>query len=808
MPCLLWTTGLSPKRTIWTFFVVVLVLAGIASVNPVEAQGSPEKRIALVVGNAAYKAGPLPTPANDAGLIAQTLQAAGFDVIGARDLDQNGLRDAMRDFLTKANASGPNTVVFVYLAGYGVQYQGDNYFLPVDAQIANATDVPVEALRITDFSRSLAGINNRGSIVVLDAARANPFVQSTQPLAGGLALVDPDANQLIAFNAAPGTVAPQEAGPYGSYAHALAEMIRIGGLPLDDVFARTRLRVSDLTKGAQISWNASNFKNAFTFFDRVPNPPPDQVSSYDNDANRTKPISDFDERDAYFAALDRDTMRGYEDFLAAYPNDAMARRVRAIIAARREAITWRETSNADTPEAYWSYLRRYPRGPHVWDARRRLEHFEAALEPPPSFSVIEYEVPPPPPPEIVYVDRPALYFDDADFGYAPPPPVVFLSPPPPDFVTLAPPRPSVDLYVLPAPVFVPVPEWVEPPSDIAPPKNNIIFNNIHNTVVNNTVVSENEAAPAAPGLTTGEKLARAAVIVGVGATALHVALPPSVQKKAAVLQKQVSAATEKPTPAAGLPLAPVPSFQTQAQQPQPQIQTGSAATHGLPGANGEPLPRAGKLANMRQAALAEKTQAPKAESNTARSPTMVAQPPFQGTTPDAHALPGSKGLRHLPEANAPAVKGQSQISKTPAPKAANAKPKGGVAARNADARSLPAKPAPAILDNTPAKPGVPNNGEPQLGNLRHVVPPASREAAARPSMPREPHVAAPAHAPVPKPSAEPKLTVEPKIQAEPKPQAQPKPEPQPKPAIVEQQAKRPPAAEKKKCGAPDQPACP
>jgi uncharacterized caspase-like protein len=65
----------------------------------------------------------------------------------------------MRDFLTKANASGPNTVVFVYLAGYGVQYQGDNYFVPVDAQIANATDVPVEALRITDFSRSLAGIN-------------------------------------------------------------------------------------------------------------------------------------------------------------------------------------------------------------------------------------------------------------------------------------------------------------------------------------------------------------------------------------------------------------------------------------------------------------------------------------------------------------------------------------------------------------------------------------------------------------------------------------------------------------------------
>ncbi|MBY2910823.1 caspase domain-containing protein [Rhizobium leguminosarum] len=807
MPSLLWTTGLRCKKTIWTFFAIVLVLAGIASVNPAEAQGSPEKRIALVVGNAAYKAGGLPTPANDAGLIAQTLQAAGFDVIGARDLDQNGLRDAMRDFQTKANASGPNTVVFVYLAGYGVQYQGDNYFLPVDAQIVNARDVPVEALRITDFSRSLAGINNRGSIVVLDAARTNPFVQSNQPLAGGLALVDPDADQLIAFNAAPGTVAPQEPGPYGSYAHALAEMIRIGGIPLDDVFDRTRLRVSDLTKGAQISWNASRFKNVFTFFGRGPNPPPAQLSSYDNTAIRTKPISEFDERDAYFAALDRDTMRGYEDFLAAYPNDSMARRVRAIIAARREAIIWRETWNADTPEAYWSYLRRYPRGPHVWDTRRRLEHFEAALEPPPSFSVIEYDVPPPPPAEIVYVDRPVLYFGDADFGYAPPPPVVFLAPPPPDFVTLAPPRPPVDLYVLPAPVFVPVPEWVEPPRDIVPPKNNIIFNNIHNTVINNTVVNENEAAPAAPGLTTGEKLAGAAVIAGAGAAALHVALPPSVQKKAAVLQKQVPAATGKPTPAAGLALAPVPSVQTQAQQPQ---QTGSAATHELPGANGEPLPPAGKLTTKRKSAPAEKTQAPKAESNTARSPTTVAQPPLQGTTSDAHALPGSKGQPQLPEANAPAVKGQSQIAKTPAPTAApNAKPKRGVAAPNPDARSLPANSAaPPIMDNTPAKPGVPNNGEPQIGNLRHVVSPPSRESAAPASLPREPHVAGPAQAPVPKPPAEPKLKVEPKIQAQPKPQAESKPQPKSKPAIVEQQAKRPPAAEKKKCGAPDQPACP
>ncbi|ASW06727.1 caspase family protein [Rhizobium sp. 11515TR] len=830
MSPLLSKMGLSSKKTIWAFFAMMLVLAGIAAANPAEAQGSPEKRIALVVGNAAYTVGSLPTPANDAGLIAQTLQAAGFDVIGARDLDQNGLRDAMRDFLTKANASGPNTVIFVYLAGYGVQYQGDNYFAPVDAQITNATDVPVQAVRVSDFTKSLAAINNRGSIVVLDAARANPFVHSSQPLAGGLALVDPDVNQLIAFNAAPGTVAPQEAGPYGSYAHALAEMIRVGGLSLDDVFDRTRLRVGDLTKGAEISWDASKFKNAFTFFDRGPNAPAAAVSSTEDVANRTKPIRDFDERDAYFAALDRDTLQGYEDFLAAYPNDSMARRVRAIVAARREAITWRETWIADTPEAYWSYLRRYPRGPHVWDARRRLEHFEAALEPPPSFTVIEYDVPPPPPPEIVYVERPVLYFDDADFGYAPPPPPVFLAPPPPDFVVLAPPQPAVDLYVLPEPTYVPVPAWVEPPRDIAPPENNIIFNNIHNTVVNNTTVinnnttvnnnntnvNENGAAPAAPGLTTGQKLAGAAVIAGAGAAALHVALPPSVQKKAAVLQKQNPAAAAKTVPG----VAP-------AAAPSAQPQGGNAAAHALPGANGQPLPAGGKQPVNPGTGQTKQGQSPSAAPNAMHNPAVATQPAQQGANANAHALPGANGqplpatgkpanpgatqtkqaqqpqatsnanAHALPGAkgqplpaggNVPAMKGQNQIAKTPAPQAAPSGKPNPVAAAPKPNAHAPA--APAIALRTQAKPKAVPSNQARVNPQPHVAAAPPRQANPAPAQPKPvPHVV---------------------VQA-PKPHAQPKPQPQPK--VVQQQVKRSPPPppqkppEKKKCGAPGLPAC-
>src|SRR5207253_1794186 len=129
-------------------------------------------------------------------------------------------------------------------------------------------------------------------------------------------------------------------------------------------------------------------------------------------AMRARPMRDLGAQDAYVAALERDTLQGYLDFLAAYPDDPMARRVRAIVAARREAITWRRTRIADTPPAYWSYLRRYPDGPHAADARRRLAFLAAAFDPPPAFTAFAYDVPPPPPDEIVFIRRPVLVFDD------------------------------------------------------------------------------------------------------------------------------------------------------------------------------------------------------------------------------------------------------------------------------------------------------------------------------------------------------------------------------------------------------------
>ena len=119
--------------------------------------------------------------------------------------------------------------------------------------------------------------------------------------------------------------------------------------------------------------------------------------------------------------------------------------------------------------------------------------------------MIDYDVLPPPPDEFVYRDRPVLAFSDPEFDFVPPPPppVYYLPPPPPDFVVLAPPPPPIGLFILPQPLFVPIPVYVRAPVYVAPPPNNIIYANIHNTTVINNVINRPPQAQPAPALSPG-----------------------------------------------------------------------------------------------------------------------------------------------------------------------------------------------------------------------------------------------------------------------------------------------------------------
>lgn len=276
-------------------------------------------RLALVIGNAHYGSMPVATAANDAGFVAQTLQTAGFDVTAGADLD--ALRHAFRAFLDKAQQAGPGAVLFVYLAGRGLQYAGDNFFLPIDAVINRDADVPLAALRLSDYMQALAALPVKARIFVVDAARAVDTAKISGNLASGFALVDAAPGSLVAFNAAPGTIAPDEPGPYGVYARALVEMMQ-QGLAVNEVFARTRLRVNELTRGAVVPWDVSRIDTPFYFFLRQQSAPPLQnFSSYAN-----RPLRGGGPAEAYEIVVERDSIDGYEDYLAAFPRDPLARR--------------------------------------------------------------------------------------------------------------------------------------------------------------------------------------------------------------------------------------------------------------------------------------------------------------------------------------------------------------------------------------------------------------------------------------------------------------------------------------------------
>jgi len=756
----------------------LILFCGFPGILSSAAAQQQEKRIALVVGDGAYAKSPLATAANDAGLIAQTLQAAGFDVVGARDLDGDTLRRSFRDFIQKAEASGPDTVAVVYLAGYGMQLAGENYFIPVDSTVSRDTDIPTEGMRINDYVRQLASLPLKAGVVVLDAARQQPFVEGGQPLASGLALVEPDAHMLIAFNAAPGTIAPTEQGPYGVYAQSLAEMIRTGGLSLPEVFNRVRLRVNEASKGAQVPWDAEKIDGQFMFFNRAPDAPapaaPDQAA-----AVRGKPIRDLGAQDAYAAALERDTMQGYEDFLTAYPNDPLAKRVRAIAAARREAITWLRSYRADTPQAYWSYLRRYPRGPHAGDARRRLAILIASLEPPPSFAVIDYDVPPPPPDEIVYVDRPVLMFSDPEFDFAPPPPppLFFLPPPPPDFIVLEPPPPPIGLFILPQPFFVPIPVYVQQPVYVVPPPNNIIFANIHNTTVINNVINRppqpgaGNVQPNAKGVAAPPGVKGAPGQGGVAQPGTGPALPPAVAQRASLIQQGKLAVPPSASinPAARLGTPGTPSGQRVAPNtPVPTNVSPNALPQALPKTNALPVPGA---------------------KGTPPAPPSAAAPVPGAPNPNAKLAPQDQ-----PRASEPALRaGQPKAGGSA--QAPEAKPVVPETVRRPNA--APPPPPPPKPAAAPPKPAPRAEPKPQMQRAepphRAAPPPRPAPQMARPSppppraAPPPPRMAAP---PPPRPAPPPPRPA-PQIARPAPPPPRPAPPP-PRPAAPAAAKKAPP----------------
>jgi uncharacterized caspase-like protein len=215
-----------------------------------------EKRVALVLGNSAYQnVARLPNPVNDGTVIAATLKNAGFDVVEERhDLPAAETRRALRDFADRARDSD---IAVVYYAGHGIEVDGTNYLIPVDAKLERDTDVYDEAFSL---DRVLLAIEpaKQLRLVILDACRDNPFAKTmkrtvaSRAIGQGLAKVEPTSpNMLIAYSAKAGSTALDGDAKNSPFTMALAKHLTTPGLDVRRAFGFVRDEVLKTTSYRQ-----------------------------------------------------------------------------------------------------------------------------------------------------------------------------------------------------------------------------------------------------------------------------------------------------------------------------------------------------------------------------------------------------------------------------------------------------------------------------------------------------------------------------------------------------------------------------
>ncbi|MGO9415195.1 MAG: SUMF1/EgtB/PvdO family nonheme iron enzyme [Syntrophobacteraceae bacterium] len=240
------------------------------------ALGQPEKRTALVIGNAAYESGALRNPVNDARAMAKTLADLSFEVTLKENLNQKQMKQEIQVFGEKLQKGG---VGLFYYAGHGIQVNGRNYLLPVGAAIEHEKQVEYEAVDMGAVLGEMDYAHARMNIVIIDACRDNPFARSFRSISQGLASIDAPTGTLIAYATAPGSVANDGQGENGVYTGELIKAMVQPGLKIEDVFKQVRSAVREATGGRQVPWESSSLEGDFYFLWPPPKHPVQPAST-------------------------------------------------------------------------------------------------------------------------------------------------------------------------------------------------------------------------------------------------------------------------------------------------------------------------------------------------------------------------------------------------------------------------------------------------------------------------------------------------------------------------------------------------
>ncbi len=226
-----------------------------------------EKRIALVIGNADYVNGNnLANPVNDAIAFSAALKELGFNVLTFLNADQKTLKKAMDEFGERLRDFN---VSLFYYAGHGLQVNGINYLIPVDANLRIAQDVDYDCVDVGRLLGKMEAAGTATNIVILDACRDNPFERAWSARSGGkgngLAFMNAPSGSIIAYATSPGKTASDGTGKNGLYTEALLQFINVPGLPIEEFFKNVRRVVEIKSNKAQTPWESTSLKGTFYF---------------------------------------------------------------------------------------------------------------------------------------------------------------------------------------------------------------------------------------------------------------------------------------------------------------------------------------------------------------------------------------------------------------------------------------------------------------------------------------------------------------------------------------------------------------
>ncbi len=272
----------------------------------------------------------------------------------ATDLDKTSTSRAIRFFTNQISGKPDNTVALVYYAGHGLQVDGENFLIPVDATVSREADVPLETMRLADLMAMLDTVRSKTRIVILDACRDNPFAdiaKSGAARAGAGECAGGYAGRLFYLA---GRHRRRWIGEQFAVCAGVAQISQGAG-------AADRSRAEECAaRRAWRDWRTADALGSFGADRAVLVLPGSAPLKQDASRGKSaeawrKELQGLSPRDAFDITVREDDVTVYEQYLALYGSDPLATQVRSIVDRRQMMIAWLEAVTLNTPAAFCGF---------------------------------------------------------------------------------------------------------------------------------------------------------------------------------------------------------------------------------------------------------------------------------------------------------------------------------------------------------------------------------------------------------------------------------------------------------------------